>query len=434
LQNLDLEVLRDYLRWHTMVGAMDYMSAPFQSLQQQAALNGINLGVPTPQHLRFNFKDTLPSQHPPSGDREDYGGGGGGGEEGVDKGGEEIAYANSLPPQTRNTFCFTQTLTSFADFLSHEWVVTSFPPENKAGAEALINLVYPQMGIRLQHVSWLDSVTRSQALTKWSEIVINVGYNPIWIEYTNLLISPGTSLVNFAAVNEFLTLQSLAQIGAAPNRNNMPNNNFMAQNAYYSQEGNSINMLAGLILPPAFNPQLPMMLNLASYGMVIGHELTHGFDNNGRMFNGSGALVNWWSNSSVTQFLERAACLVNQYDSFPVFGKYVNGLQTLPENIADLGGMNLAWAAYQANATLPTTQLLSTFTNDQYFFLHIAQTWCEKTTMPYAYMRLATDVHSPAHWRINGPMSNMPAFAQAFQCASTSFMGRSLTSSRCEVW
>jgi len=320
----------------------------------------------------------------------------------------------------------------FADFLSHEWVIADFPPENKNGAYHLVNLIFPQMQNRLSEVSWLDNTTRSAAMVKLANMIQNVGYDSNWIEYSGLAISSHQALMNYANINLFSNQRNFATVGTAPNRAQMPTNNYMQQNAFYSPTSNSINLIAGLILAPMFDASLPDLFNLATYGMVVGHEITHGFDNSGRLFNGSGAYLNWWTNTSEIEFDQRATCLVNQYNTFQVFGRNVSGISTLGENIADLGGLNLAFSAYK-NAP-PPSQLVSAFTNDQLFFLSFAQNWCTKNSQADAYNRLANDVHSPNKWRVNGPLSNMPSFADAYNCPASSFMGRSKTPARCEVW
>jgi len=181
-----------------------------------------------------------------------------------------------------------------------------------------------------------------------------------------------------------------------------------------------------------FFAKYPPLLNYAAYGYVIGHEITHGFDNNGANFNGTGFFKNWWTNKSIQQFRQRQACLVAQYNSFPVESSFVNGASTLGENIADLGGLSLAYAAYKA---LPTeNRLIPQFSNDQLFWIYAGQVWCQASTKEAALKQLTDDVHSPGKYRIIGPMSNLKEFAQTWQCSPNSRMGRSLTADQCQVW
>jgi endothelin-converting enzyme/putative endopeptidase len=191
-------------------------------------------------------------------------------------------------------------------------------------------------------------------------------------------------------------------------------------------------MLAGLMFSPFFNDKLPMLLTMAPYGMVIGHEITHGFDNNGRLFDGVGAYRNWWTPTAEQQFMARAQCLIDQYDGFNIEGAQVNGSQTLGENIADLGGVGNAYRGMMSGNYTPN--IMPPYTNEQVFFMTIAMSWCE-VALPqvYAY-QVENDPHSPAPFRIRGPFSNFPGFAQAFSCASTSVYGRSLTAAKCELW
>jgi predicted metalloendopeptidase len=205
-------------------------------------------------------------------------------------------------------------------------------------------------------------------------------------------------------------------------------------NAYYDPTFNSINLLAGLIQYPMASSRFPFMFNTARYGYVIGHELTHGFDNSGRLYNGTGAYVNWWKNESIVAFDERAQCLVDLYDSFEVVpGHYVNGQQTLGENIADEGGSMNAWQAFLQEG-VPSEPLVEGYTNKQLFWVFLGQSWCEKKTPAAAIRQLKRDVHSPGKWRVNGVAMNNPGFADAFNCPASSFMGRSKTDKRCILW
>jgi predicted metalloendopeptidase len=192
-------------------------------------------------------------------------------------------------------------------------------------------------------------------------------------------------------------------------------------------------MLAGIMYPPFLDASLPYMMTAAPYGMVVGHEMTHGFDNSGRLFDGVGAYRNWWSNASAAEFDARAQCLVDQYSGYSVAGMHVDGEQTLGENIADNGGIGIAFDTYRRVAT-SAEPLVSGLTNDQLFFVAFAQTWCEVALDIAYWQQILVDAHSPAPFRVLGPLSNLPAFAQAFQCSASSVYGRSLTPQRCQVW
>lgn len=333
--------------------------------------------------------------------------------------------------------CRQQAIKFFADFLAHAWVVKDFPDANRAAGETLVERLHTQMGKRIQEATWLDAETREQALTKWQLMAKNVGYNTDWITYVDLAIS-GHLFPDITAVRSFYKGRDLFYVGTAVKRDSFPTvglysiASYMDQNAFYFMPFNSINMLAGLMLAPMFDAEQPDLLNLAAYGYVAGHEITHGFDSSGRNYNGTGFHVNWWSDEANKKFKERATCLVNQYNTFNHMGFPVNGEKTLGENIADLGGLHLAWRAYKELP--PQEQLHPRLTNDQLFWVYSGQVWCEKTTKDYAKLVIEHDTHAPGKFRINGPMSNLPAFAQTWGCSPSQPMGRSLTSERCELW
>ena len=184
-----------------------------------------------------------------------------------------------------------------------------------------------------------------------------------------------------------------------------------------------------------------MMLNIASYGMVVGHEITHGFDNNGRLFNGFGNYTDWWTADSLAEFDKRTECMIAQYSGYKnEYGDYTNGTLTLGENIADNGGIHVAYRSYEKlKASDPNTniQLMTSakeITNDQLFFIYLAQDWCQKLSKADAEHLITADVHSPGLDRIRGPMSNFPDYATAFKCSADTPMGKSKTDKRCYIW
>jgi len=273
-----------------------------------------------------------------------------------------------------------------------------------------------------------------QARLKWSLIAANVGYGEDWDTYIDVHLT-GALLHDLAAAAAHRnTRNGFSKLNTEADRDSFPIGvDVMVQNAYYFPNFNSINMLAGLMMEPLFGSRLPDLMNLAAYGFVIGHEITHGFDNSGRLYNGTGFFVDWWTNASTTNFNQRAQCLIDQYNSFPVETSHVDGQLTLGENLADLGGLGLAWAVYKgSDSQLP--QLIPQVTNDQLFWVNAGQVWCSVSTPAQAMWQIANDVHSPGKYRIIGPMSNIKGFADAFNCPANSFMGRSKTDKACSVW
>jgi predicted metalloendopeptidase len=204
-------------------------------------------------------------------------------------------------------------------------------------------------------------------------------------------------------------------------------------NAYYSPQQNNINFPAGILQPPFYNPKGDDAVDYGAIGVVVGHELTHGFDDQGRRYDGAGNLREWWTPEDAANFTERADCLVNEYNNFsPTDGVKLNGKLTLGENAADNGGIQLAYAALMhdlANRVLPEAK--DGFTQAQLFFLGYAQIWCQNTTDAEARRRAVIDSHSPGEFRVNGVLQNTPQFRQAFSCKE----GDTMVAARaCRVW
>jgi predicted metalloendopeptidase len=342
-------------------------------------------------------------------------------------------------------YCLELTINEFSDYFSHKFIIETFPPRDKIYAEKLVDTIYKHMGIRLKDVSWLDEQTREEAINKWAYIQKNIAYVNKWLNYSDIKLT-NDFFENFIHINKFQNSLMISKIEETIDRNEM--NNDMILNAAYNPTQNSINLYSGLMRKPIFSPNLPFILNLAAYGSVIGHEITHGFDNNGRMFGKNGSYNNWWTNKSETEFTEHTQCLVDQYNEYTFCEMFpndkncdikmnVNGEHTLGENIADLGGVNLAFNSYKEYETkyVQKEDILPGYSNDKLFFIYFAQVWCEKQTINYAIQSNSfKNEHSPNKFRVNGVVSNMPEFANAFQCSNTSKMGKSLTNERCEVW
>tara|TARA_B100000929_G_scaffold130426_1_gene103249 strand:- start:6360 stop:8417 length:2058 start_codon:yes stop_codon:yes gene_type:complete len=342
-------------------------------------------------------------------------------------------------------YCLELTINEFSDYFSHKFIIETFPPRDKIFAEELVDTIYKHMGIRLKDVRWLDEQTREEAINKWAYIQKNIAYVNKWLNYSDIKLT-NDFFENFIHINKFQNSLMISKIEETIDRNEM--NNDMILNAAYNPTQNSINLYSGLMRKPIFSPNLPFILNLAAYGSVIGHEITHGFDNNGRMFGKNGSYNNWWTNKSETEFTEHTQCLVDQYNEYTFCEMFpndkncdikmnVNGEHTLGENIADLGGVNLAFNSYKEYETkyVQKEDILPGYSNDKLFFIYFAQVWCEKQTINYAIQSNSfKNEHSPNKFRVNGVVSNMPEFANAFQCSNTSKMGKSLTNERCEVW
>ena len=342
-------------------------------------------------------------------------------------------------------YCLELTINEFSDYFSHKFIIETFPPRDKIFAEELVDTIYEHMGIRLKNVEWLDEKTREEAIIKWAYMQKNIAYVNKWLDYSNIKLT-NDFFENFIYINKFQNSLMISKVEEPIDRNEMGND--MILNAAYNPTQNSINLYSGLMRKPIFSPNLPFILNLAAYGSVIGHEITHGFDNNGRMFGKNGSYNDWWTNKSETEFTKHTQCLVDQYNEYTFCEMFpndkncdtemnVNGEHTLGENIADLGGVNLAFNSYKEYETkyVQKEDILPGYSNDKLFFIYFAQVWCEKQTISNAILSNSfKNEHSPNKFRVNGVVSNMPEFANAFQCSNTSKMGKSLTNKRCEVW
>jgi endothelin-converting enzyme/putative endopeptidase len=269
------------------------------------------------------------------------------------------------------------------------------------------------------------------ALEKLHNIANKIGFPDKWRDYSPLTIERASYLTNLLAANQFESQRDLNKIGKPVDRNEW----LMTPptvNAYYEPSMNEMVFPAGILQPPFFNRQAAAAVNYGAIGMVMGHELTHGFDDEGRQFDAHGNLKDWWSPQVGKEFDRRAQCVVDQYNGFTAVGDlHVNGKLTLGENIADLGGIKLAHRAYVESRKGAAAAPASGYSDDQLFFLGVAQGWCGKRRDANARQRALTDPHSPPQYRVNGPLSNLPEFAAAFQCKPASKMVRK---DGCAVW
>lgn len=405
LQATNMSIIQNYLIANLIIDQTNFLAEPFRSIPQRAQTQSSEALQVEP----FPSIPTLPK------------------ETNIFR-----AAMKNLAGSTRERFCFTQTINDFSDLVSHLWIDEDYDFNIKDMATRLVDQIHDAAGKRINSVTWLTSETRAQAIRKWSYIVKNVGYSDDWYTYDGVAVR-GVPFLDHAAVTTYVNSKQSALYGTTVDRNIIQSHDYYIQNAFYNPTTNSINMIAGLQLFPMLSKDLPMLLNFASYGMVIGHEITHGFDNSGRLYNGTGAYVGWWDKDSDAAFRKRATCLVNQYSQYTIDnGQTVDGNLTLGENIADHGGIRLAWMSYQNSAVLDK-QLHPRMTNDKLYFLWYAQNWCTVQSLAFQKRQLA-NVHSPDKWRVIGPLSNFEPFAATYQCSAQSKMGRSLTDAKCEIW
>lgn len=313
--------------------------------------------------------------------------------------------------------CTRATDAGLRDALGQAYVAENFTPDARARALEMVHNLESVFQERLSSLAWMSDTTRQQALVKLHAYAEKIGYPDMWRDYSTLHIRPGSFLNNVAAVRAYEKQRDLNMIGKPLDRTQWGMTPATV-NAYYNPQMNEIVFPAGILQPPFFSPTADDAVNYGGMGSVIGHEMGHGFDDQGAQYDPQGNLKNWWSAGDLAKFRERTTLITNQYNDYTVLDTvHVNGKLTLGENAADLGGLTVAYAALQkALAGRPRPPLIDGMTPEQRFFLAWAQIWRSNTTPQTARLLINTDPHSPGRWRTNGPLSNMPEFAQAFGC------------------
>jgi putative endopeptidase len=318
--------------------------------------------------------------------------------------------------------------------LGQLYVARAFPPDAKIKAEMLVRNIKAALRERLATLDWMSPETRREALRKLDAIAVKVGYPSKWRDYSGLSVDADVFVRNVIEAQTFRHHQDLAKIGKPVDptewRMSPP-----TVNAYYNPSRNEIVFPAGILQPPFFDPKADDAVNYGAIGMVIGHELTHGFDDQGRQFDADGNLRDWWTPQDEQTYKERAARIAAQYDGYEVIDQqHINGKLTLGENIADLGGLKIAYLALQTSLRgKPAPPKIDGFTAEQRYFLAFAQLWRAKVRPEAARVRLATDPHSPPRFRVIGPLYNMPEFFQAFGASQEQSKGH-LNPTPVQIW
>ncbi len=340
--------------------------------------------------------------------------------------------AKELEPRWKH--CVRATGEALGEALGQAFVRRTFGEEGKARSRELISGIEAAMAKDLDAIDWMDAETRRAAHDKLSRVVNKVGYPDRWRDYSSLQLDRTSFFRSVLAVDAFEVNRQLSKIGKPLDRQEWEMPPQMV-NAYYNPPLNEIVFPAGILQPPFFSRTGPDAVNYGAIGMVMGHELTHGFDDQGRQYDAQGNLRDWWTPSASEEFDRRAACVVDQYDGYvAVDDVKLSGKLTLGENIADLGGLKLAHAAWVASRQgKPPEPDVVGFTPEQAFFIGFAQSWCAVVRPEMARTWAAVDPHSPPRWRVNGPLSNFPAFREAFSCPAGSPMVRT-GAKQCELW
>ncbi len=304
---------------------------------------------------------------------------------------------------------------ALGEALGQVFVERSFSPAAKERAVSMVGYINEALAQRIKELTWMSESTKKAALLKLEKMVLKVGYPDKWKDYTGLAIKSDAYLQNWLASNEFQSDYWVAKLGKPVDHTEW----FMAPHIVnaYAGDFNEIVFPAGILQPPFFNEKADEAVNFGAIGMVIGHEITHHFDDNGRQFNELGNLKDWWTKEDAARYSERAQALVKQYNGYVgANNTNVNGKLTLGENIADLGGLTIAHLGLKKYLTKTPQSDIDGFTAEQRYFLSYAQSWKELSRPESELQLLLTDSHSPPRFRVKGPLANMPAFATTFNC------------------
>jgi putative endopeptidase len=348
--------------------------------------------------------------------------------------GRVLRGTKEIKPRWRRVVAATDE--ALGEALGKLYVADYFPPEAKARALEMINNLKAALADRIKTLDWMDEPTKQAALKKLAAMNVKIGYPDKWRDYSLLKVDRGPYASNAMRAANFEVNRELKKIGKPVDRTEWGMTP-PTVNAYYNSHMNEIVFPAGILQPPFFDPKADDAVNYGGMGAVIGHEMTHGFDDQGRQFDAEGNLRDWWSKQSAEEYDRRRKAVVDQYSEYePLPGVHINGELTQGENIADIGGVKLAYAALQKaldKNPQARQQKIDGFTPEQRFFLGWAQVWRANQREGDLRLRLNTDPHSPTHYRCNGPISNMPEFQQAFNIPDGSPMVRP-ADKRVNIW
>jgi putative endopeptidase len=330
--------------------------------------------------------------------------------------------------------CVASTDRALGEAVGQFYIEKTFTPQSKAHAQEMVKNLVAALREDLQTLSWMGDETRKRAIAKLDAFVRKIGYPDKWRSYEPLQVGRGAYYNNAVSSGEFEFKRGLGKIGRPVDKTEWGMTP-PTVNAYYSPTMNEIVFPAGILQPPFYDPKADDAFNYGGIGAVIGHEMTHGFDDSGAKFDADGNLVMWWTEEDFKKFNARTDCVVKQFDAFEAEpGLFHNGKLVVGESVADLGGLTVAYAAYKKSLEgKPRPKTIAGFTPEQRFFLGWAQVWAQNIRPEAARQRVATDPHPLGQFRINGPLSNMPQFAEAFQCKLGDRMVRP-PDQRCQIW
>jgi len=380
IANTSLAGIKTYLRWQLLRSSADLLPRPFEDEQ-------------------FRFNEHI------------------------------LRGTQQAPPRWKR--CVRSTDRALGEALGQEFVRVAFKGASKEKALQLVGEIEGEMRKDIENANWMTPATKEQALAKLRAVSNKIGYPEKWRDYSSVKIARDDYFGDEARAVEFEVQRNFHKIGKPVDKSEWGMTP-PTVNAYYNPAMNNINFPAGILQPPFYNPKASDAVNYGGIGVVIGHELTHGFDDQGRKYDGAGNLRDWWTAEDAKGFEARADCIANEYGGFsPVADVKLNGKLTLGENAADNGGMHLAYMALMDSLANHVMENKDGFTPQQQFFLGYAQVWCENSTEESSRVRAATDPHSPGQFRTNGALQNMPEFGEAFSCKVGDPM---ISAQPCRVW
>jgi putative endopeptidase len=333
-------------------------------------------------------------------------------------------------PRPRTARCVQAVDRSLGDLLGQKYIDVAFGADAKKQMAEMVDALEKSLGKDIETLPWMTDTTKKAALEKLKAITNNIGYPKKWRDYSKVTVARDDYFGNMQRTAEAAQQDRISRINKPTDKSEWGMTP-PTVNAFYSPQSNSINFPAGILQMPFFDPRRDVAVNFGAAGMVIGHEMTHGFDDQGRKYDGDGNVRDWWTPKDGAEFEKRVACVADEYSNFTAVDDVkLNGRLTLGENTADNGGIRVALMALQ-DILKGKEQILDGFTPEQRFFLGFAQIWCENSTPQSERQQALTNPHSPGRYRVDGTLQNMPEFQKAFSCKATQPM---VSANACRVW
>ncbi|MGD8827811.1 MAG: M13 family metallopeptidase [Gammaproteobacteria bacterium] len=340
-----------------------------------------------------------------------------------------ITGAEEMQPRWQRVINTENRLLGFA--VGKKYVEKAFSEASRQQVLDILHNIRGALEADIKTLSWMSPKTRTQAVAKLHLIEERIGYPDKWRDYSDYTVDRGAYVLNVVRGKEFENRRELNKIGKPVDRDEWGMTP-QEVNAYYDPSMNNINFPAGILQPPFFDPKAPAAVNYGAVGFVMGHEITHGFDDEGAQFDGHGNLHNWWTKKDLKRFKAATDCIADHFSNYTVDdGLHVNGKLVTGEATADLGGLTLAWRAFHASEAYKHAKTINGYTPDQQFFLGAAHVWASNIRPQEARRRVTTDPHPPARYRVNGTLANMPQFQKTYGVKDGSPM---VNTHRCKIW